>query len=139
MLEPAEQPTKPPRTWRPMVAWTLGILAALGLAWFVGAVAWPVWQVRGIAKSWEGGRYHPMYAGRFFSSEIAQLGGPASASRKLGIYLRMPVGSSENRCTAAAILGECGDPALPELRRLLEDRDARVRQTAAEALGTFSR
>jgi len=29
-----------------MAAWTAAILLALGLAWFVGAVVVPVWQVR---------------------------------------------------------------------------------------------
>ncbi len=135
MTETSAPPAPPLRTWRPMVAWTLGILAILGLAWFVGAVAVPVWQVRTIVKSWEGGRYHPMYTGRFFTYEIAQLGGPASASRKLGIYLRTRIGSSANRLVATAILGECGDPAVPELQRLLGDEDACVRQAAAACLG----
>jgi hypothetical protein len=117
-----------------MALWTAGILLVLGLIWVVAAVVVPVWQVRKIVKSWEGGRYHPMYTGRFFTSEIAQLGGPISASKKLGIYLRTPVGSSVNRHVAAAILGECGAPAIPELQRLLEDEDARVCQAAAEAL-----
>ena len=132
--EERQTPSPPLRTWRPMAAWTAGILLALGLAWFVGAVVVPVWQVRKIVKSWEGGRYHPMYTGRFFTNEIAQLGGPVSASRKLGIYLRTPVGSSANRQVAAAILGECGAPAIPELERLLENEDERVRQAAAAAL-----
>jgi hypothetical protein len=46
MPEAAEQPAKPRRTWLPMTLWTAGILLALGLAWFVGAVVVPVWQVR---------------------------------------------------------------------------------------------
>ncbi len=29
-----------------IVGWTLALFAVLGLAWFIGAVAWPVWQVR---------------------------------------------------------------------------------------------
>ncbi len=34
------------RTWRPTVLWTAGILLALGLAWFIGAVAVPAWRAR---------------------------------------------------------------------------------------------
>lgn len=42
MPEPAERSAKPVRTWRPMILWTAAILLALGLAWFVGAVALPL-------------------------------------------------------------------------------------------------
>jgi hypothetical protein len=38
VTEPADQPAKPLRTWRPMILWTAAILLALGLAWFVAAV-----------------------------------------------------------------------------------------------------
>ena len=38
MPEAGEQTTKPPRTWRPMAAWTGALLLALGLVWFVAAV-----------------------------------------------------------------------------------------------------
>ncbi|GEM_PF-229133 len=36
------EPAPPLRTWRPMAAWTAGILLALGLACFVGAVVRPM-------------------------------------------------------------------------------------------------
>jgi hypothetical protein len=49
--EPSADPAPPLRTWRPMAAWTGAILLALGLAWFVGAVVVPVWQVRSGLKS----------------------------------------------------------------------------------------
>jgi hypothetical protein len=39
MPEATDQPAPPLRTWRPMVGWTLGILAALGLAWVVWSAA----------------------------------------------------------------------------------------------------
>ena len=48
MPDVAEQPAKPIRTWRPMVLWIAGILLALGLAWFVGAVVVPVYQTHAV-------------------------------------------------------------------------------------------
>ncbi len=38
MSEPVSSP--PLRTWRPMAAWTAGIVLALGLVWFLVVVLW---------------------------------------------------------------------------------------------------
>ena len=131
MPEPAEQPSpaKPPRTWRPMVGWTLGILAALGLCWFVGAVLVPVWGVRAVLVSASDMTTEPG------ENVIESLGGSQDAARRLGLYLRLPGFLVPHRRLAASILGQCGHYACSELARCSEDQDCDVRREAVEALG----
>ncbi len=123
-----EQPPKSPRTWRPMALWIAGILLALGLAWFIGAVVVPVWQVRSVLKR------GPI--GHICDKPIGALGGPDRAARKLDLYLRMPHWLASERKTAVAILGHCGSGRVPALSRVLRDqREAvHVRETAARGL-----
>ena len=126
MPEDGDQPAKPPRTWRPMVGWTLGILAVLGLAWFVGAVAVPVWQVRRVIRE-------PSTVG--LEEDIQRLGGPDRAAPKLGRYLGMPDPLAERKPRAASLLGFCGRQAVPILVRATSRADREVRLKAFESLG----
>ena len=121
MPETGDQPNppKPVRTWRPMVAWTLGILAALGLAWVVGAVAVPLWQVRRAMLT---------------SDEIESLGGARAAARKLCLYIRMPEWLAPERKRAVYLLEKCNPDNVPEWIILLDDRDPSVRWLAADTL-----
>jgi hypothetical protein len=145
MPEPADHPPRPLRTWRPMAAWTAGMLLALGLAWFVGAVAVPVWQVRRevltvrprvpalgdipplcLHEAWDSWQPGPA---------VDQLGGPDNAVSKLGLYLRLPNMIAPRKDRAAKALGSCAaDKSVPVLEGLLLERDVVVRQAAAEAL-----
>ena len=76
---------KPPRIWRPMIMWTAGILVVLGLAWFIGAVAVPYYQVRAVFK------LRALDVDGFFYEEgVRVLGGPERALPKIRVYLRFP-------------------------------------------------
>jgi hypothetical protein len=117
-----------------MILWTAGILLALGLAWFVGAVAVPVFEVRAVVREWYTGGYHPMYKDTFFAKDIKGLGGPRAAARKLSLYLHAPESLAPRKEFVVSVLGECGEPAVPELERLLQHRNPSIRQAAARAL-----
>jgi len=89
------------RTWQPMVLWTAGILLALGLAWFVGAVAVPFFQVRAVVREF-GGRPSNVAA-----PYVERLGGPERAAARLALFARLPgwATSSRDRYYAASLLG----------------------------------
>ena len=133
MSESAGQPVQPPlRTWRPIALWTAGILLALGLAWFVGAVVVPVWQTRAAVTRCYDRR---ALLARALVDEVDVLGGPDEATQKLGLYLRVPDPLAPHRMIATRMLGECGRCAVPALKSLLDDEDKTVRYWAAWELG----
>jgi len=138
MPDVAEQPAKPPRTWRPMAAWTAAILLALGLAWFIGAVVVPYWQVRrAVASRLErnevGYEDGPDY--RKHGAEIVEsLGGAAAAARKTRGYMIRSGLPAPHREEAVWILGFCGKEAYTDVLNLLEDQDPLVRESAGRAL-----
>ena len=146
MTESAVQPSKPLRTWRPMAGWTLGILAALGLAWVVGAVVVPVWQTRSIVVISYGRQpaSPPGYDTKISSHEaIRRLGGTSEARRRLNSYVRLPNWAAPDKHRARSLLEYCdeqdawataADTMLRSLEAMLEDKDPNVRQAAAEAL-----
>jgi hypothetical protein len=128
--EPASAP--PLRTWRPMAAWTAGILLALGLALMVGLVVIPYCQARRVLNELhENWRMSSLPAFRSIPDDwlarnagagIEKLGGPEHAAGRLGLYLRMPhwLTREECRAWAAACLAYCGrwgEPALAEALR----------------------
>mgnify|MGYP000889834816 FL=1 len=132
MPEPAEPASKPPRTWRPMVLWTAGILLALALAWFVGAVAVPLLKTRNCLEEHSGIKMGPQRA-------IDMLGGPQEAVRGLAIYYRAPKFLAPHRTEAIRLLGYCCEEgrqvaALAVLRSALQSEDDDVRNCAAESL-----
>ena len=130
----SEPPSPPLRTWRPMAAWTAGMLLALGLAWFVAAVMVPWWQVRDVL-----GRESAAMAYPYSNETIAELGGADSAARKAGTYLRMPKVLAPERIRASFLLIAClksgSSYAGVPLSRLLADPDPKVRGSVAWALG----
>jgi len=128
MLEPTAPPAPPVRTWRPMALWTAGILLVLGLVLFVCVAAVPFWQARAAVE-----RCRP-YDATKAEGEIERLGGPKAAIHKLTVYLRLHGSWAPRRLVAAAILGQCGTDAVPELLRLLKDRDYYVVQSAVDGL-----
>ncbi len=155
MPEVTEQPTKPLRTWRPMVFWTAGILLALGLVWFVAAVVVPVWQVRPVLEEmWDGAHSHAVSfqatgepltdyrAAQVFSGEteaadraLARLGGQDRAVGKLRFYLRLPSGLAPHKNMAVVVLGHCDSRVLAALREAARSRDRAVRRIAAAEMG----
>ncbi len=134
MTEPAGRPASSPRTWRQMVLWTAGILLALGLVWFVGAVMVPYYQGREAAKC----------------GSVDPVGSPAQVARNLDIYLRVSrifarkdeevtrQGEGRMRLGAAEMLyGMDGDWAFSALCAALKDPDWKIRDLAVQALGRY--
>ena len=142
MPDAAEQPTsaQPLRPWRPMAAWTVGILLAAGLAWFAGAVVMPVWQTKRVVY-----RYNHTIADVNPLDAVDELGGPRKAARRLGLFVRMPrwitgpddPGSADggDRLVAINLLGFCGKVAVPALIKELHSPSPMCRAHAARSLG----
>jgi hypothetical protein len=126
------EPASPPLgTWRPMAAWTAAIVLALGLAWFVGAVVVPVWQVRSVVRAYEPSAPKPYSAPAHY---VVELGGPKLAAHKLGLYLKLPDSVASDKPCAIWLLSFCDKPGVVKLKELLPDRDAAVRMAAERAL-----
>jgi hypothetical protein len=119
-----------------MLLWTAAILAALGLAWFIGAVVVPVWQTReALSRS-----------RRLANSTVhtfERLGGPRAAARKLALFLRMPRwcrqersqgGTVDGGIEAVFLLAGCGEPGGKALARALDHRDTAIREAAANII-----
>ena len=132
MPEVTDQSAKPPRTWRPMVFWTASILLAPGLAWFVGAVVVPVWQVHRFLTEYDKRAASSILP--FFPPSVEILGKRDSAARKLSTYLRLPDCIAKHRRSAIICLGDCGPAATPALRRMTGSPDIELRAAALMVL-----
>ena len=116
------EPSKPVRTWRPILLWAAGLLLALGLAWFIGAVTVPIWQVRAAVAHTD--------------IDVARLGGPSAAIRKVDLYLRMPDRIAPGKDLTMLIMGRCGSEATPYLIDILRrEQNVRLCTMAVYALG----
>jgi len=134
MPEPTEQASKPLRTWLPMMLWTAGILLALGLAWFIGAVVVPAWKVDGVLKS-----HDWRYTNSFIEPNpvLEKLGGPERAAESLGAYVRLPSWAAKHRVYAVECMPLCGPHGIKNLIAALKDQDPEVRIAAAHSLGAL--
>ena len=121
--------TQPPRTWRPMVAWTAGVLALLGVVWFVTSICVSLrrahYRAQTVATAEDG---EELIDGE---EAIRQLGGKERAAQYLALYLRWPDRLSpyrgqKERHNAMAILSRCGVAGVPPLIRILTEEDAPV-------------
>ena len=135
MTEPAAPDPRPPvpeapavakplRTWWPMALWTAGILLVLGLAWLIGAVVVPVWQVRSVFKSNYVDDQNPMHdvlGDRY--RIVGQLGNFEQAASRLEIYLNAPRVMAPEKKTAIRLLGCCGSPGVKVLVRAMDGPD----------------
>ena len=124
-----EAAAPPPRTLRPILLWTAAILAALALAWFVGAVA-AIWQTRRVVAE-----TRDRHLGR--DQALRMLGPPTKAARRLDRYLRLTqavrIDTNEDylRYEAVELLGGCGQPAVAALaERTTQDYDHMTRKIA---------
>jgi len=138
---------KPPATWRPLILWSAAIVLVLALAWFVGAVAVPAYQVHKVIRT--SNMFWLNWSPRTMSSgSVKDLGGPDQAARKISIYLHLPkwltcrgqnppylLGAVDNRYWAIALLEACGKPGVPPLVRELKRPEPYIRKLAAESLG----
>jgi hypothetical protein len=107
--------TAKPRTWRPMAAWTAGILLGLALTWplaVIGTDYYRLRQVRGVIRDFQDERWGTDEA-------IQELGGPEQALPLLMKCLQKPERSLGEREHAIVLLGGCGRPAVPFLIQVL--------------------
>ena len=124
---------KPPRIWRPMLLSTLGILAALALAWFIGAVVLPVWQVH---RALSGLAANSLRAASLYNTwgdadgerkrAVAALGGDRQALGKLRLYLSLPKRLAPAREPAVFLVPCCGEQGLPFLDELSRRPDTKL-------------
>jgi HEAT repeat protein len=117
-----------------MAAWTAGILLALGLAWFVGAVAVPAWKTRTVVAEFARDEDANGFS---FQSFLDRLGEREQATARLSMYVRLPQWLAPDKASAAWLLGHCGKAAIPALIGVLREPDWHVRSRAAWALGTM--
>jgi HEAT repeat protein len=134
MPEAGDQPAKPLRTWRPMILWSAGILAVLGVLWLGISMYAPIRQTQDIVRSCRISAPAPPpgpppWYGRIENAgeHIRRLGGPSRAASRLALYLRWsmrlsPSDASE-RLPAVVLLGHCGKPAVPTLLKLMRESD----------------
>ena len=124
MPEPTEDASPPLRTWRPMAAWTAGILLALGLVW-------------GGAKTVRLYRTHQVFShyGDYFTGPrdeqvlIADLGGREAGLSRCREYISLPTQliGTENKLRALTALGFHGEGCLPILQDAMHSGDALMR------------
>ena len=128
--------------------WGVAMLAALGLAWFAGAVVWPVWEVRGVIQRHHEASKHS-YLGSLESSgwelpsfpvgadAIRELGGPEAATRKLNLYLRMPEVIAPHKSLAPELWRGSKGGGKAFLIKALSHPEPIVRVSAASSLGNI--
>jgi hypothetical protein len=125
VTEPADQSSEPPRTWRPMALWTVGILLALGACWSV-AKAIQLYQTHKLFDFGCSG----------YDAPLDRLGRGPQAISRLNEYRSLPTrligGDKKERATA--LLGYCGSKALPPLLAAAHNSEACVRRGAALGL-----
>ncbi len=123
---------------RAIIGWTAAMFTVLAVAWFVGAVVWPVWQVRSGLE--DVGWFSSGPVDRIPGGDelVAKLGGPAAAASKLALYLRLPEFIAPDKECAVVVLGDIGPDAreaVPTLRALsARAKDKDLRYAASHAL-----
>jgi len=122
-----QTPAQPRGNLRGAVLWSAGILLALALAWFIGAVAVPCYQTaETIRVHAENGMDH--------QEAVGALGGPEHTLAKVRIYLALPRKLAPRKAYAAEMLAFCGQPAIPTLTQALRDGDELLRFCSVRAL-----
>jgi hypothetical protein len=125
-----QQTVKTRRSRRLYVYWAIALTLLLAAGLFSWLVVVPVWRTRAAVME-----HHVLTSGASSAREnrpsgitqIENLGGEATAARKLAMYLRLPRYFVVNRDTATHLLSCCGEPAVPVLIELLKDEDEHVR------------
>lgn len=135
-------PSKPPRTWGPVLLWTVGILLALGLAWFVGAVVYPVYRTRAVVDDfWRelrcGPDLPPAEEEKAVKESVRLLGGPERAAGNVRLYLALPDSLALHKMDSLALLGGCGRHGSLVLADVLAGHDSRLRDAAISVLGSM--
>ena len=144
MTEPA---SNKPRTWRPMAAWSVAVVAALGLL-FVAAITYAKYREvdRVLGRTFRK-HFSPSMAKEAplkTSEAVALLGGPKQAAGKLGWYLRLPYHVKDvdelgmdivymKKCTATILLAFCGPAGERQLVLVLQSNNLPMRMSALQA------
>jgi hypothetical protein len=127
ITQPIDSSTKPPRTWRPMLLWTLAILLVLGLVWFVTGVVVPAVGTNRILRELDSRRTKvepcPIWDRETEAGALERLGGAEKAFARLRIYRALPASIATHQQAALRLIGLCGGRALPVLRRALSSPD----------------
>ncbi len=118
MTSPAEQPAPPPRTWRPMAAWTAGIVGALAIIWLVAVACLWFRETRSAVLDSKDAISKRIDARHL----IDRLGGPGPALRKLRLYTHLPHRIAPYQGEAVCLAFHCGDQAVPFLKSILADK-----------------
>ena len=142
MQEPPSPPPKPPRTWRPMAAWTAGILAGLSLVAFVAAILIPLRHTHRVLHDLDAGTDVPCDAPGGVTASISLLGGEARATRALNHYLVLPewlspYSGNKQQFNAYILLIHCGPSATPIINRALRSTDDAVRCDVIESFSWY--
>lgn len=121
-----------------IIGWGVGMLAVLGLAYFIGAVGWPFYRTRQVVL--EQAEWYNRNRGGASSlgpgpDLVDRLGPPEIAAKRLAAYMRRPNWIAPHKRSAIYLLAVCGRPADPYLLGLLRDRDPKLRAMAATRLG----
>ncbi len=140
--EAVQEPPKPPDqhgpSHRAIIGWSAGMLAALGLAWFVGTAVIRLMDARAATK-----RCLPLADSSEWDasarSEVKKLGGARRAVPLLSTYARLPGVAREDRFTAKMMICACREEAQPTITELTEDEDPYVRFWAAVALARMGK
>jgi HEAT repeat protein len=126
-----------------MALGTAAVLLLAAMAWFVGAVVVPLWQVRRAVVSLHASFEHANQCGGFSTEDqldyvynrvIDRLGGPQKRARQLHRYLRLPDTLAPHKHVAIGILGRCEGHELSALVEALRGSDAVCRWWATDAL-----
>lgn len=125
--QPAASSPRKTSSLRRVALWAAAAAGVAVCGWFAATLAIPMLQARSAVRGCLAGRITEERA-------VENLGGPAAAAGRLALYLGKAWGPA-NRAQAAAILGCCGRAGADALAGALGDGDARVRRSAAEALG----
>ena len=128
MPQADDQPAKPLRTWGPILLWTAAIVAATGLAWFIGALAVPYFRTRAAVKRCVGPQFGSIEFALRTGREMILMRGPENTAKNLTRYLHAPVRWTPNRPVAASMLSLCFGEGDQELIRLVKnDEEPAVR------------
>jgi hypothetical protein len=124
-----------------IIGWGVSMLAVIGLAWLVGGIVWPTWEVRSSVHSaldrqsvflspiddtdvvWEP------------SGAVEALGGRQVSAGRIDQYMKLPEWLRKNsrplwKQRLVAMLGECGEHGASVLSELVAHEDTEVRQAA---------
>jgi HEAT repeat protein len=110
-----------------MLLWTAALLAALGLAWLIGAVLVPILQARTTVCEYFDHRVDEDEA-------VERLGGPDRAAARLHSYLRLPEAVAPFKASAASLLAWGTLPTKADVVAALRDPDVHVRRAAGHRL-----